>query len=244
MRVAVCDNSQEDRAKIKGLIEEYGRKKEQPIEMKEYASGNMLREDASWLRECGIAFLNMNAEETGLLKTAKRLKESYPKLYVILVSDRMSDALDGYRVKAERFLVKEDIETTLPECLDEVFRELAQKNKKLSFSFVEGEQLLDVSDLLYVETDRHKNIFYTARDSYRIYKKLDEIEQQLAPHGFVRVHRSFLVNMRYVKKISSYVLYLAQGADGVENTVEISVPKSRYAYVKREYAAYQERHGE
>ncbi|MBD5468765.1 MAG: response regulator transcription factor [Lachnospiraceae bacterium] len=242
MRVAVCDNSQEDRTRIKGLIEEYGRKNGQRMEIREYASGKALLEAAAWLSACGIVFLNMNAKEGGLLKTAKRLKESYPGLCVILVSACMSDALDGYRVKAERFLIKEDIETTLPECLDEVLKELVQKNEKLSFSFVEGERLLDVSDLFYVETDRHKNIFYTARASYRIYKKLDEIEQQLAPYGFVRVHRSFLVNMRYIRKISSYVLYLAVRADKTEHTVEISVPKSRYAYVKREYAAYQERH--
>lgn len=242
MRVAVCDNSQEDRTKIKGLIEEYGRKNGQMMEIREYASGKALWEAAAWLRARGIVFLNMNAKEGGLLKTAKRLKESYPGLCVILVSARMSDALDGYRVKAERFLIKEDIEATLPECLGEVLEELAQKEEKLSFSFVEGERLLGVSELFYVETDRHKNIFYTANASYRIYKKLDEIEQQLAPYGFVRVHRSFLVNMRYIRKISSYVLHLAVGTDKTEHIVEISVPKSRYAYVKREYAAYQERH--
>ncbi|MDE5819328.1 MAG: LytTR family DNA-binding domain-containing protein [Lachnospiraceae bacterium] len=241
MRVAVCDNSQEDRTKIKGLIEEYGRKNGHTMEIREYESGKALLESA-WLRACSIVFLNMNAKEGGLLKTAKRLKESNPGLCVILVSARMSDALDGYRVKAERFLIKEDIETKLPECLSEVLKELVQKNEKLSFSFVEGERLLDVSDIFYVETDRHKNIFYTARASYRIYKKLDEIEQQLAPYGFVRVHRSFLVNMKYIRKISSYVLHLAEGTGKAENTVEISVPKSRYAYVKREYAAYQERH--
>lgn len=48
--------------------------------------------------------------------------------------------------------------------------------------------------------------------------------------------------MRYIRKISSYVLHLAVGTDKTEHIVEISVPKSRYAYVKREYAAYQERH--
>lgn len=110
-------------------------------------------------------------------------------------------------------------------------------DQKLYFSFVGGGRAVDVSGIFYVETERHKNIFYTAQASYRIYKKLDEIEKQLAPYGFVRVHRSFLVNMRYVQKISSYVLRLTNGT-------EISVPKSRYAYVKREYAMYREKWAE
>ncbi len=49
--------------------------------------------------------------------------------------------------------------------------------------------------------------------------------------GFVRIHLSFLVNMRYIAKISSYVLTLTTGK-------EISVPKSRYAQVKRQYMLF------
>ena len=49
--------------------------------------------------------------------------------------------------------------------------------------------------------------------------------------GFVRIHLSFLVNMRYIAKISSYVLILTTGK-------EISVPKSRYAQVKRQYMLF------
>ncbi len=102
---------------------------------------------------------------------------------------------------------------------------------RMVFPFVEGSVELDLQKIIYVETDRHKNIFHTEDGDYRLYRKLDEIEAELAPFGFLRVHKSFLVNMRYVERISSYLLRLATGK-------EISVPKSRYPYVKREYAVY------
>lgn len=60
-------------------------------------------------------------------------------------------------------------------------------------------------------------------------KKLNEIEEELKEYGFLRIHQSFLVNMRYIQKISSYVLTLKNGK-------ELSVPKSRYQEVKRKYA--------
>lgn len=47
----------------------------------------------------------------------------------------------------------------------------------------------------------------------------------------MRAHLSFLVNMRYITKISSYVMTLTTGK-------KISVPKARYAQVKREYMLY------
>jgi len=103
----------------------------------------------------------------------------------------------------------------------------------LDFSFVEGKTTLRPEEIIYIETSRHKNFFYTKTQVYSIYKKLSELEEELAPYGFVRVHLSFLVNMQYIEKISSYVLRLTDGK-------EISVPKSRYADVKKKYATYKD----
>lgn len=109
--------------------------------------------------------------------------------------------------------------------------EAMDEERKAVFPFVEGNIELELNRIIYIETDRHKNIFHTVDADYGLYKKLDEIEAELAPFGFLRVHKSFLVNMQYVEKINSYILRLTTGK-------EISVPKSRYPYVKREYAIY------
>ncbi len=235
MRAAVCDDSPKDREKIRGLIEEYSRQSGREIAVTEYASGSLLCEDIGETEEYGIVFLNVNTGQTDGLTAARLLKEHDPDICIILVSAYMGCALEGYRVKAARFLIKEDLERTMKECLDEIFEELEQKNQKVHFSFVEGELTLDVQRILYVETYRHKNQFHTPDASYSLYRKLDEIEEELAPYGFLRVHRSFLVNMRHVKRISGYRIVLAGGQ-------EIPVPKPRYPGVKREYALYKETH--
>ena len=110
---------------------------------------------------------------------------------------------------------------------------IKRDNQILEFSFVEGKVSLKPEDIIYIETSRHKNFFYTKTQVYSIYKKLSDLEQELEDYGFVRIHLSFIVNMRYIEKISSYILRLTNGK-------EISVPKSRYAYVKETYAAYKE----
>ncbi len=115
--------------------------------------------------------------------------------------------------------------------VEECTAEAMDEDRKAVFPFVEGNIELELNRIIYIETDRHKNIFHTVDADYGLYKKLDEIEAELAPFGFLRVHKSFLVNMQYVEKINSYILRLTTGK-------EISVPKSRYPYVKREYAIY------
>lgn len=101
----------------------------------------------------------------------------------------------------------------------------------IPYRFVEGKISLDVDEIIYIETNRHKNIFHLKDRTYSIYKKLGEIEEELKDQNFLRVHQSFLVNMRYIERINSYILTLTTGT-------EISVPKSRYQEVKRRYALY------
>ncbi len=111
---------------------------------------------------------------------------------------------------------------------------IAKESRTVQFPFVEGETILKVDDIIYIETNKHKNVFYTKQGNYSIYRKLNELEEELAGLDFVRIHQSFLVNMQYVEKISSYIMRLTTGE-------ELSVPKSRYQKVKKEYSLYKEK---
>ncbi len=48
---------------------------------------------------------------------------------------------------------------------------------------------LRVDDIIYIETSKHKNVFYTVGEAYSIYKKMDELEAELAGMGFVKIPR-------------------------------------------------------
>jgi len=161
------------------------------------------------------------------LEAAEKIKAECPKVHIVLVTAYVNYALDGYKVKASRFLLKDDLEQTLSECVEDILRE----ERVVEFGFVEGSVRLRVDDIIYIETSKHKNVFYTAGETYSIYKKMDELEAELAGMGFVRIHQSFLINMRYIGKLGSYVMVLTTGK-------EISVPKSRYPEVKRQYTLF------
>ena len=110
---------------------------------------------------------------------------------------------------------------------------MSDANYLRTFPCVEGKKTINMEEVIYIETNRHKNIFHTKDESYSIYRKIGELQEELQGLGFMRTHQSFLVNMRFVQKISSYVLTLTTGE-------ELSVPKARYQDVKQEYAAFLE----
>lgn len=227
MKIAVCDDSREDRGALRALLKACS----YDFEIKEYGSGKELYADMGYVRECVIVFLDINMEGMDGLEAAGSIKAECPKVHIVLVTAYVNYALDGYKVKASRFLLKDDLEQTLPECVDDILREIRQEEQVVEFSFVEGDVRLKVDDLIYIETSRHKNVFYTVGRMYSIYKKMDELEEDLKGMDFVRIHQSFLINMRYIEKISSYVMILTTGK-------KISVPKSRYPEVKRQYMLF------
>ena len=67
--------------------------------------------------------------------------------------------------------------------------------------------------------------------SLHIYEKLDVLEKMLNNSGFLRTHRSFLVNMRHIQGLSNYVVT-------TDNGMTASVSRPRYAGVRREYLLY------
>lgn len=227
MKIAICDDRENDRSALKVLLEAYGH----DFEIREYESGKSLCRDMDYIRECGIVFLDINMDGMDGLKAASQIKAECPKVHVVLVTSYVNYALDGYKVKASRFLLKDDLEQTLQECVDDILREILQEERVMEFGFVEGNVRLKVDDIIYIETSKHKNVFYTQKQTFSIYKKMDELEEELKGMGFVRIHQSFLINMKYIERISSYVMILTTGK-------KISVPKSRYPAVKRQYTLF------
>ncbi len=150
---------------------------------------------------------------------------------IILVTAFMHYALDGYKVRASRFLIKDDLDKTFDECMDDICSEIRKKSKTITLSCVEGEMRFKASDIIMIETSGHKNMIRLANKTYQIYEKLDVLEEQLKGYGFLRTHNSFLVNMAHIRGINSYILTL-------DDERQLPVPKARYKKVRREYTLF------
>lgn len=229
MRFAICDDDLDDMARLRKLIEKYGQVHHMECFISEYASGTELLTAIRNGNHADIIFLDINMDGMDGLSVARKIRELPSDVPIVLVTAFISYAIDGYKVKASRFLIKDDLDKTFKECMDDICRELRRQNKVMTFRCVEGEIRLKLPDIIMIETQRHKNVIWLAGLAYHIYEKLDALEEKLKEHGFLRVHNSYLVNMEHIRSISSYILTL-------DNGEQLSVPKSRYKQVKQEFA--------
>ena len=70
-------------------------------------------------------------------------------------------------------------------------------------------------------------MIHTDRVIETVYMKMDDLAEML-PNTYLRVHKSFLVNVKYIAEIINYKVYLNDG-------VALPVPRERYQKVKERY---------
>jgi len=231
MNFIICDDDEKDITKLRNMIEEYGRQHAMEIHICEFGSGKELLEAMSKEIDKDAIFLDINMDDMDGLSVAKLIRENDEEVPIVLVTAYMNYALDGYKVRASRFLIKDDLDKTFTECMDSICHEKKRQSDKILFSCVGGDVYLKISDIRLIETSGHKNTIHLNKESFQIYKKLDDLAFQLKEYGFLRVHKSFLVNMKYIRKINNYVLTMEDGR-------QLPIPRAKYKQVRQEYALF------
>ena len=83
-------------------------------------------------------------------------------------------------------------------------------------------------DILYVESQRKLQYIHTTTGTLEAGSGMDEICQELAPCGFIRCHKSYIVNYRFISSIGKADILL-------DNKESIPVSRARLKNVKLEF---------
>lgn len=121
------------------------------------------------------------------------------------------------------FLVKPVDTEKLSILLSKVEKKLSElKTKVLTVKNNGNVETITISSIIYAESKGHQVFIHMADDVSSVYEKLDEIESRLG-EGFLRIHKSFCVNMDHIRKLEGRKLSLT---DGTELPVSKNLQKS------------------
>lgn len=236
VNIAICDDEKYFREKIKEYIEKYMKKMGIDFHIDLFSDGSELLKMGSDISSYTMIFLDINMDEIDGIDTARKIREYNLEVYIIFVTAYIKYSLEGYKVNAIRYILKdsEGLENSLVECMDALFYKMKNEVKTMIFDFNEGKKKVLLEKILYIESHLHKLIFYINEDKlneYTILMTLNAMENQMKDLGFIRIHQSYLVNLKHIKKIKNYVAYLNNGK-------ELSIAKPRYNDVKDAYVEY------
>lgn len=235
IKIAVCDDEIVFAERMKTIINTYCMEKQIPYEIDLYQSGREFIADNIKMLGYQIVFLDINMEEIDGLETAKELRKMCKDTYVIFVTAFINYTLEGYKVDAIRYLLKtgENFEQSVYEALNAVFQKMRYTPIIRKFCFQEGNKNIALEKILYIESVLHKLTFHIFEEdiiSYTMYDTLNNIAGMFNK-DFVRIHQSYLINLRFVRKIDGRDLILS-------NDISLPIARSKLKEVRNRVAIY------
>lgn len=139
------------------------------------------------------------------------------KLKYILTTAYAEFALEGYEHSVVDYLLKPiSFERFYKCCLKVQERFEIQTSQKDTFFFVKssGQQhRVNFNEILYVESIKDYANIKTNSQEYIILDTLKSLENQLPTDDFVRVHKSYIINLNQIKSVDSKVAHLNSGQE-------------------------------
>lgn len=108
--------------------------------------------------------------------------------------------------KAENLLTEQGKDQNHADRLQTLSGSLADRLgiRKLSLANGQGYTLVDVDNIIRIEADSNYSVFhFNDRDQITVSRVLKEFEEILPDEQFVRIHKSSIVNLNYLKEYNS-----------------------------------------
>lgn len=103
----------------------------------------------------------------------------------------------------------------IEEDIEKIIRILQYKNKGIGviLGFRSGYQniRIDSENIEYIESYGHYLLIHTESATFKIREKISDVLEKLEPLGFIRVHKSYIINKAYIKSKNSNEINMISG---------------------------------
>lgn len=215
IKVYIAEDNFEQRKQIKQAVKNYQLFSDWELEIASTVStGEELLASIDRENQWNIYFLDINlANDTRLNNgfiVAQEIRNFDPFGFIVFITVRseLSFLTFQYRVQALDFIIKEptiNIQERVHACLKTVEQRLSILSTGQTIKLNTGSEITSfiVEDILYISANKgHVLSLHTKQKEYQIYQEtLNHLQEQLEDQ-FIRCHRSFLINTKYINQIS------------------------------------------
>ncbi len=217
IKFAICDDEPVMAQEFSNQLSQY--MSEEQIKsycVNSFSSGRSLLESGC---DFDVIFLDIQMERPNGMETAKMLRQRKNNSLLIFVTVLKEYVFDAFEVEAFDYLIKPLDIGHFKRTMDRIIKSLQQREAK-SIVVQRGTscEVILLEKILYCEVQGRK--IYIHQDNGKVtdyYDKLEDLEQRMDGR-FFRCHRSYLVNLEYVRGSHAGQVLLTQG---------IKIPVSR-----------------
>lgn len=222
MKVLIVDDEPLARDELSYLLEQ----NDLIDDISEADGVNSAREEVEKNRP-DLIFLDIQLDDGSGMAFAKSLKKRENSPYIVFATAYDQYALDAFEADAIDYVLKPFEQERVNDAVKRVAKLLAgqnnsgiteqQKNPRISLTNDERTIVVQKRNILYIQAQDGKALVHTEDQEILSKQTLNSIINSLDPHRFIRVHRSFVVNLNKVHELQpsfnhTYELTLADGS--------------------------------
>ncbi len=165
-------------------------------------------------KEYEIYFMDIEMPGTNGIDVCQRFKHQKNGPLIIFISNKESLVFQSFEVHPFRFIRKNHF---MEECealvLDIKTYLLRNARRIITIKEAHGDTIhtFPADELIYIEVYHKYCTAHTVNTSTEIKCPLSDFEDQLTEYGFLKPHRSYLVNYRFISNISKSEITLTSG---------------------------------
>ncbi len=207
INIGICDCSKDSREQLCKFIDIY-------FSSHSYSYNVLQFEDAKALvnyyensiSEIDLLFVEIDLNKANGFEAIKLIRKIDENVSVVFNTSVTSYALKSFEVWPFYYNIKPMRYKTLLNIMDKFIKQ--HKNIREENLLVKnGKKFINLSynEISYIESQNTTlKIHMNNYEILKTYGKLDDIEKQLSNNRFLRCHKSFLINMDYVKSVEAY----------------------------------------
>lgn len=209
IKIAICDDEPYMQEDIAAQLLTYMKEKGKSYQLSCFDNG---RELLQCNQSFDLLFLDIQMDGLNGLKTAKLLRRQGFEGFLVFITVLKEKVFDSFEVEAYDYLLKPVESSRFQNTMDRVLKALGKRfPKKIIVQKENAYQVVSLDQISYCEVSGRKVYLHIKNgDIVDFYCKLEELEQ-CVDSRFFKCHRSYLVNLDYVKGLKEGLVILSDG---------------------------------
>ena len=203
MHIAICDDNPQELSRMASVVEEFAKASSRPVQYQLFSDAETMLQSAKSMRFSHY-FLDVMMPCVDGISAAQEIRAFDQEAKIVFTTSFKEYAYQSYRVKAYDYLLKPVQQEQLFELLEQFQLQEADDEACICVQTARGFFRVPYAQLSYLEVYQKKLYFHMKDQQIRVIAgSMAEYETGLLSRAeFVKIHRSYIVNLNQVSALS------------------------------------------